>query len=314
MFERFTEQARRCLFFAHHEANKCGATSIETEHLLLGLLQEDKRLRRKLGTLGAERIRRRLVKQAQPTARVDLPFSDATQLALTNAAEECEALEHEFIDSSHIILGLLRVNPSGGASLLEEYGITYKRYHRLIQLAHSPASGRRKLRRAWGRPAERPVGYRDTVAASLQGSFIKLADLVNRTADLIEAQSKTYRHARLKRKPWSRKEAFGHLVDWAAAHQQWFACALTQPSLQINAYPSEDWVPAQHYRSFSWPDLVDLWIGLNNLLLHVLTQIPEDKVNMTCRIGVEKPITLQKMVSRYVEHCEDVVGQIVSRL
>ena len=41
MFERYTERARRVLFFARYEASQLGSISIETEHLLLGLLRED---------------------------------------------------------------------------------------------------------------------------------------------------------------------------------------------------------------------------------------------------------------------------------
>jgi ATP-dependent Clp protease ATP-binding subunit ClpC len=44
MFERFTEQARRTLFFARYEASQIGDLSIETEHLLLGLIRDDKEL------------------------------------------------------------------------------------------------------------------------------------------------------------------------------------------------------------------------------------------------------------------------------
>ena len=40
MFERYTERARRVLFFARYEATQLGSTSIETEHLLLGLIRE----------------------------------------------------------------------------------------------------------------------------------------------------------------------------------------------------------------------------------------------------------------------------------
>jgi len=41
MFERFTEQARRTIFFARYEASQFGSTQIESEHLLLGLIRED---------------------------------------------------------------------------------------------------------------------------------------------------------------------------------------------------------------------------------------------------------------------------------
>ena len=44
MFERYTEKARRVIFFARYEASQFGSPYIETEHLLLGLLREDKQL------------------------------------------------------------------------------------------------------------------------------------------------------------------------------------------------------------------------------------------------------------------------------
>jgi hypothetical protein len=44
MFERYTEKARRVVFFARYEASQFGSPYIETEHLLLGLLREDKAL------------------------------------------------------------------------------------------------------------------------------------------------------------------------------------------------------------------------------------------------------------------------------
>src|SRR5678810_1031026 len=42
MFERYTERARRVLFFARYEASQLGSISIETEHLLLGILREER--------------------------------------------------------------------------------------------------------------------------------------------------------------------------------------------------------------------------------------------------------------------------------
>jgi len=49
-------------------------------------------------------------------------------------------------------------------------------------------------------------------------------------------------------------------------------------------------------------------------LVHVLAQIPEDKLNLTCRIGIHDPIPLSKLIESYIEHCEDVVAQILARL
>ncbi|HEY4677253.1 MAG TPA: Clp protease N-terminal domain-containing protein, partial [Candidatus Angelobacter sp.] len=62
MFERYTEKARRVIFFARYEASQFGSTHIETEHLLLGLLREDRALTHRFlpGTSTVEDIRKQI--------------------------------------------------------------------------------------------------------------------------------------------------------------------------------------------------------------------------------------------------------------
>src|SRR5438034_870419 len=68
MFERFTERARRVIFFARYEASQFGSTTIESEHLLLGLVHEDRNIINRFHdqSLSSESIR------AQITARVPI--------------------------------------------------------------------------------------------------------------------------------------------------------------------------------------------------------------------------------------------------
>jgi len=127
-------------------------------------------------------------------------------------------------------------------------------------------------------------------------------------------RSSTGAEQRLKRKPWTRSQALGHLIDWAEAHQRWLARALTEPRLDAPMYPQDEWVVAQNYGAYPWPALISLWELLNRLLIHVMTQIPEDKLNLSCRIGVRDPIPPSELISRYVEHCQDIAGQIIARL
>jgi len=67
MFERYTEKARRAIFFARYEASKFGSECIETEHLLLGLMREDRALvNRFMHSLGSiEGIRARVESTGQ---------------------------------------------------------------------------------------------------------------------------------------------------------------------------------------------------------------------------------------------------------
>jgi hypothetical protein len=66
---------------------------------------------------------------------------------------------------------------------------------------------------------------------------------------------------------------------------------------------------AQKYQEYSWRSLVDLWVAINQLLVHVLTAVPEEKVNLACRIGVEEPKPLLTVVLLYLEVTEDLLGR-----
>ncbi|MCC7340208.1 MAG: ATP-dependent Clp protease ATP-binding subunit [Bryobacterales bacterium] len=129
MFERYTEKARRVIFFARYEASQFGSPYIETEHLLLGLLREDKALANRFlrSQAAIESIRKQI--EAHTTVRekvstsVDLPLSHECKRVLAYAAEEAERLSHKHIGTEHLMLGLLREEKSFAAEILHERGL-----------------------------------------------------------------------------------------------------------------------------------------------------------------------------------------------
>jgi ATP-dependent Clp protease ATP-binding subunit ClpC len=66
MFERYTEKARRVIFFGRYEACQYGSPEIDTEHLLLGLLREDQALHHWLPKTDPETVRRRVADEHSP--------------------------------------------------------------------------------------------------------------------------------------------------------------------------------------------------------------------------------------------------------
>lgn len=129
MFERYTEKARRVIFFARYEASEYGSTYIETEHLLLGVLREDPSLVRRLmgTTITAADIRTEIegqttLRERIPTS-VEMPLADGCKGALTLAAEEADRLAHRHIGPEHILIGMLRVEGSLAARLLRQKGL-----------------------------------------------------------------------------------------------------------------------------------------------------------------------------------------------
>src|SRR5215469_4782747 len=93
MFEKYTEPARRTIFFARYEASQCGNPEILPEHLLLGILREDRAcMLRLLGESADLDAIRRQIEQETPhgdktKTSVDLPMSLASKRALAYGAE-----------------------------------------------------------------------------------------------------------------------------------------------------------------------------------------------------------------------------------
>jgi ATP-dependent Clp protease ATP-binding subunit ClpC len=115
MFERFTEQARRVLFFAREEASQLGSIHIDTEHLLLGLIRDGKGLTNRLfadaGTALDDirhEVLRRIPARSKTSASQEIPFSAAAQRVLQHSAEQADRLLHDYLGTEHLLLGLLR--------------------------------------------------------------------------------------------------------------------------------------------------------------------------------------------------------------
>ena len=315
MFERYTQQARRVIFFARYEASALDCDYIHPEHLILGLLREDKSLFGHMAFSEKEAIRRECegvfpkTDQRRSTS-VDIPLTHEAKRSLSYATEEANDLNHKDIDTGHLLLGLLRVEKCAAGDLLRRHGFDLTTVRKRIQNFRESSHARviDRLNESF----EPELLTLSSVA--LQEQIDRLKSVQRAMRENLQAYSTSYGEQHLKRKPWSRKEALGHLIDWAMAYQQWLARALTQPKLAIDEYPQEEWVSAQRYADFSWQDLVDLWLCTNRLLSHVLAQVPESKLELLCTVGIQEPITISAFVERYVQHCEDIAGQILAHL
>jgi hypothetical protein len=125
MFERHTEEARRVIFFARYEASQLGSPSIESHHLLLGLLREDKDLVKRL--MRPESIRQDIESMTEVRPRIsttiDLPLSQESKRILASADQEAERLNHKRIGREHLLLGILREESCVAARVLRERGL-----------------------------------------------------------------------------------------------------------------------------------------------------------------------------------------------
>jgi len=132
MFERFTERARRTIVLAREEAIRLGNPYLGTEHILLGLIKKKDTTAVKIlrdYNLELDEIRfeieRRISRQIVKPEMGEIPFTARAKKVLELAIEEAKALDHNYIGTGHLILGLIREGEGIGSSVLEDLRIDY---------------------------------------------------------------------------------------------------------------------------------------------------------------------------------------------
>jgi hypothetical protein len=194
MFERYTEKARRVVFFARFEASQYGSPYIETEHLLLGLLREDPALvKRFLGPANVAadiraEIESLITRHERISTSVEVPLTNECKLALNLAAEESERLAQRHIGTEHLLLGMLRVEGSLAAKLLRKRGLNPEAIRE--QLAKAPGSVRL---RALAEPSRGAITTLESFLSGLKS--LKAEELISffaKNAVFIDAAGKRW--------------------------------------------------------------------------------------------------------------------------
>jgi ATP-dependent Clp protease ATP-binding subunit ClpC len=125
MFERFTEAAIKVIMLAQEEARRLGHNFIDTEQILLGLIGEGKGIAAKalkLNGVTLESVRKQVEKAIgrgndfpKPlwyrkwfTRSRDMPFKTRTKDILKISCEQATQLNHSYVSTEHILLGLIR--------------------------------------------------------------------------------------------------------------------------------------------------------------------------------------------------------------
>ena len=139
MFQRYNGAARRALFFARHEVSELGSRSIETEHLLIGMLCAAKGSTARIFadaqlTLDAVRteVQRRGPAGEKIPTTVEIPFSEETKRILRSAPDQADDLGDDFVGIEHLVLSILQEPATAGARMLLSRGVTSSRVQQAI--------------------------------------------------------------------------------------------------------------------------------------------------------------------------------------
>lgn len=134
MYERFTDRARRSMQLANLEAQRFKHEHIGTEHMLLGLLgQGGGAAAEVLKSLGVDPRQvccevEKLLQSSPENARADkLPQTSRAKKVIEYSMEEARNLNHNYVGTEHILIGLMRVPDSSAAEVLTNLGLTEQR-------------------------------------------------------------------------------------------------------------------------------------------------------------------------------------------
>src|ERR1035437_6825231 len=129
MWEPFTERARRSIVLAQEEAQRLGNNYIRTEHILLGIISEGESLAAKvLETLGVNLAKVRqeveaIVGRGGQTVQQEMVFTPRAKRVIELAFEEARQLNHNYIGTEHLLLGLIREGEGVAARVLTNLGV-----------------------------------------------------------------------------------------------------------------------------------------------------------------------------------------------
>ncbi len=215
MFERYTEMARRVIFFARYEASQYGSPYIETEHLLLGLLREDRALARWFpGESSVEpgirtEIEGQITQRERISTSVEVPLTEECRKVLKLATEEADRLGHRHVGTEHVLVALFGVEGSLAAKLLRKRGLKPEAIRE--QLAKTPGSVRVS---ASTEPSRRAIATLDSFLAGLKWlSSEELISLFAKNAEFIDASGKRWNREEIWRgfetlfTPYAKKNA-----------------------------------------------------------------------------------------------------------
>ena len=187
-FEKFSERARRVLSLAQEEAQRFNHNYIGTEHILLGLVRETEGVAaRVLHNLGVELTKVRsavefIIGRGEKSVPGEIGLTPRAKRVIELAVDEARRLNHSYIGTEHLLIGLLREGEGVAAGVLESLGVTLEKVrnetNRILSqtMSHSQSSQRGSTRT----PVLDQLGI-DLTAASRVG---KLDPIIGRNKEI----------------------------------------------------------------------------------------------------------------------------------
>jgi uncharacterized damage-inducible protein DinB len=310
MFELYTEKARRVIFYARYEASQFGSPYIETEHLLLGLLREDKALTNRFLRSQAsvesipKQIEGRTTIREKISTSVDLPLSNECKRVLAYAAEEAERLSHKHIGTEHLLLGLLREERSFAAEILQERGLQLPAIREELQRTTHEIG----QRRGHGMPAEFSRELTPSAASQrITSDFLDVSyRRLGQMTEYLVACVKSLSEEQIWRRHGAHENAVGNLVLHLCGNaRQWIMHGVGgAPDVRVRDKEFSA------NGGMSGAELIALFEATMDEAKNIIAAVPAER--MTERVHPQgRDVSVLEAIYQVVGHVQQHVGQII---
>lgn len=182
MWQRFTERARRVVFFAQEEAGRLGENYVSTEHLLLGMIREPDSVAVRVlerMNIGIAQVRTEIEKQVtrgDGTLGQDMQLTPRAKRVIDLAYDEARSFQNDFIGTEHLLLGLIREGEGLGGRVLDKLGAELHKARSIVVELHGKD----------GKSSGRPAPWKTDAGAAMYGrSVVDIAGLSRAEIDAI---------------------------------------------------------------------------------------------------------------------------------
>jgi ATP-dependent Clp protease ATP-binding subunit ClpC len=186
-FDKFTERARKVLTLAQEEAQRFNHNYIGTEHLLLGLVREgDGVAARVLSNMGVQLPKVRsavefIIGRGEQAPTGDIGLTPRAKKVIELAVDEARRLNHHYIGTEHLLLGLVREGEGIAAGVLESLGVNLEKVRaQVMQVVNQSSSSYNQPKQSTKTPYMDALGFDLTEAARSN----KLGPLIGRSTEI----------------------------------------------------------------------------------------------------------------------------------
>ncbi len=197
-FEKFTERARKVLTLAQEEAHRFNHNYIGTEHLLLGLVREgDGVAARVLANMGVQLPKVRsavefIIGRGDSMIVGEIGLTPRAKKVIELAVDEARRLNHHYIGTEHLLLGLVREGEGIAAGVLESLGVSLEKVRQQVMQVVSQSSGYQQKGQQTKTPYMDALGFDLTEAANQDqlDPVIGRADEIERVMQILSRRTK----------------------------------------------------------------------------------------------------------------------------